>query len=154
MQTFATETKTIGAFRYKVTQLDAHRGRRAFMRLTKLIGPAMVQLQSSGKLDDKIEKAITQLVDRLGEDDVDYFCDLFASMTSVSGGDLKANAEPQLDAIFSVHFAGRYLEMLQWLIFSMKVNFASFFGGWAALLAPALSASDSPKEPTGSSGDS
>jgi hypothetical protein len=131
MQGFKTETKRIAGHDYKVTQLDAIAGRRAFTRMLKVVGPAFA------KLDDGAGEAFTELVDRLGEDDVAHFCDLFAKMTEVSGGDFGERA-PQLSDIFGVHFAGRYLEMSQWLIFCFEVNFASFFGGAGGLVRNAV----------------
>lgn len=152
---FQTDEKQIGGYKYRVTQLDALKGRRAFTRLMKVVGPAIGEL-ASGKADD-IAPALEKLVTRLSEDDVDHFCDLFARVTSVSGGDLKEGLSPQLDSIFAAHFSGRYLEMAQWLIFCFQVNFASFFAGAASLLgqaAPRARASTSPTASTGGSGDS
>ncbi|MBS2020454.1 MAG: hypothetical protein JST00_46785 [Deltaproteobacteria bacterium] len=130
------EEKIIGGYRYKVTQLDAVKGRRAFMRLMKVVGPAYSKGATSG-----IEGALEDLVSRLSEDDVDHFCDVFAKTTQVSGGDLTEGREPFLRDIFMFHFAGRYLEMVQWLVFCCEVNFASFFAQAASLLAaPAAAA--------------
>jgi hypothetical protein len=153
MAAFKQESARIGAHTYKVTQLDALKGRRAFTRLAKLLGPAFAQLQGEGTDDEKVARALTSLVDRMSEDDVDFFCDAFAELTEVSGGAYK-KAAPQLDTVFATHFAGNYLEMTRWLIFAMKVNFSSFFGGAGALLGQAASASTSPTTSTGSSGDS
>lgn len=132
MQGFKQDTKRIGAFSYKVTQLDAVTGRRAFTRMLKVVGPAFA------KLDDGVGPAFTELVQRLDEDDVDHFCELFAKITEVSGGDLATGAEPYLSTIFGVHFAGRYLELTQWLVFCFEVNFASFFGGAGELVRKAV----------------
>lgn len=125
MQLFKTEEKVIGAYTYKVTQLDAITGRRAFTRMMKVVGPAL------GGSSEGLETFFSSLA----EDDMDHFCNLFAKMTTVSGGDLREGAEPQLSDVFMYHFAGRYLEMVEWLVFAFKVNFASFFAGAGALAA-------------------
>ena len=129
MQGIRTETKHIGGYDYTVSQLDAIEGRRAFTRLTRFVGPALVHV--TGDAVD-MAKLFADVAGRLAEDDVDYFCDLFAKRTAVSGGDLKAGAQPQLDTIFSLHFAGRYLELVEWLTFCFKVNFGPFFAGLGA----------------------
>lgn len=150
---FATETKQIGSYKYTVTQLDALKGRRAFTRLMRIAGPALGEL-AGAKTD--IGSAIEKLVERLSEDDVDHFCDLFAKVTSVSGGDFE-NRSPQLDTIFAKHFAGQYLELVQWLVFCFQVNFSGFFAGAASLASQAAQqerASTSPSTSTGGSGAS
>lgn len=152
MAAFKQESKLIGQHTYKVTQLDALKGRRAFTRLVKLLGPAFASM-GDGDDDAKVARGISALVDRMSEDDVDYFCDVFAELTEVSGGSYK-KASPQLDTVFATHFAGNYFELTQWLIFAMKVNFSSFFGGAGALLGQVASASSSLTTSTGSSGDS
>lgn len=136
---FKVETLRIGAHAYKVTQLDAVTGRRAFARLVKLIGPAMAKLK-----DGEEEAALVDLLSRIEESDLDYFCDTFSPVTEVSGGQY-SKAAPQLDTVFLTHFAGEYLAMTQWLVFCIKVNFRSFFAGAdQAMGAMAGSASTSP----------
>lgn len=140
---FKVESQRIGVHTYKVTQLDAITGRRAFTRLLKLIGPAMSKLDGMG--ESSLARAMAELVGHLEEGDVDYFCDTFSAVTEVSGGKY-AKAAPQLDTVFLSHFAGEYLEMTQWLVFCMKVNFASFFAGAGQALGnQAPSDSSSPK---------
>ena len=139
MQGFKTEEKRIGEFTYRVTQLDAITGRGAFTRLMKVGGPAIA------KLDEGVGAAFGELCTRLEVEDVHYFCDLFAKQTEVVQPDGKA---PQLSDIFLFHFAGRYLEMMQWLTFAMKANFGSFFGGAGALVAQARAAASASSSPT------
>jgi hypothetical protein len=151
---FKVEEKRIGAHTYKVTQLDAVTGRRTFFRLTKAAGPAMARLYTGGKpLDERISTALQELLQNLTEADVDHFCDTFAAVTEVSGGQY-SKAAPQLDSVFITHFAGDYMAMVQWLGFCVQINFRSFFEQAALGLANlAASASTSPTAPTGSSGD-
>ncbi len=138
------KTTRIGAHSYKVTQLDAVVGRRVFTRLFKIAGPALAKLENG--IDEKaLGAALTELVTRLEPADVDHFCDTFAEVTEVSGGKY-TKAAPQLDTVFSVHFAANYLEMFQWLAFCLQVNFSSFFVGIGQLfgqLAAARAASSS-----------
>lgn len=135
---FKTEERTIDGYVYKVTQLDALRGRKTLVRLMKVGGD------------------LEKLPDRMTEADVDWICDLFAKQTVVSGGDLQEGAEPVLEKIFATHFAGRYGSMVKWLAFCFAVNFRDFFAGMgeAVKTAVAANASISPKEPIGGSGGS
>jgi hypothetical protein len=136
-----TSTKTIGGYTYRVTQLDAVRGRRALGRLGRVIGSAFEALQ--GKADEEgLTSALGKLLSGLSDADVDYFCDLFSACTSVSGGSFGDGLEPQLESVFATHFAGRYGEMLQWLIFCLQANFGSFFGEAAKLMASKSAAAE------------
>ena len=143
-----TEEKQIGACIYRVSQLGAIKGRAAFLRLVKALGPI-----AGGLVDAKGKQAASldlgDLMARLTltEDDLTFFCDLFAEKTFIVKSDGKT---PRLDHCFDDHFAGRYLEMIQWLAFAVQVNFADFFG--AALNAASGQASPSaPTEPAAGS---
>lgn len=124
-----TQTRRIGAYDYTVTQLDAIRGRRAFVRLTKILGPAIAAGGTKGD-----SAAFEAFFDHLSEAEMDYFCDLFADVTAVSGGSFDKRA-PQLKDIFLTHFAGDYASMMSWLIFCVEVNFSSFFASVGSLFA-------------------
>ena len=50
---------------------------------------------------------------------------------------------PRLDGVFDEHFAGRYMEMVQWLAFCVQVNFQGFFKGSSS----AANGHPSPDEP-------
>jgi hypothetical protein len=123
---FKTEERVIGASTYMVSQLGAIAGRAAFLRLVKALGPALGGLVSAGgKLRGDID--FGDLISRvqLSEGDLSYFCDLFAQKTFVK---LEDGKMPRLDNVFDAHFAGKYMDLVQWLAFCVKVNFADFFG--------------------------
>lgn len=113
------ESDTIGEHTYTVTQLGALQGRVAATRLARIVGPLMGSAGDAGA-------ALGRLAGALHEDDVNYFCDLLAPLTTVSGGAYGSKA-PRLQDIFDAHFAGHYFEMAKWLAFALKVNFGSFF---------------------------
>lgn len=127
------ERRTIGEHEYVVTQLDAVRGRRVFTRAAKLFAPALATaIGGSDKktpeiLEGRVLDALSKLLEGLQEDDVDFFCDAFASSTEVTLVDEKGRRTPKLSTIFSLHFAGNYEEMFRWLLFAFEVNFGSFF---------------------------
>lgn len=124
-----TESKRIGRHTYAVTQLDAVAGREAFTRFLKLSGPVLAE----GLKDEA--KGFAAIANSLTVEDMNFFCDLFAAQTAVTGGDFKPKQAPQLDSIFATHFADNYFEMVGWLIFSFQVNFRSFFRGLGQLMA-------------------
>lgn len=120
-----TQRRDIGGVTYEVRQLDAVRGRRVFMRFAKVVAPALGALKAAGKMapDEALAHALGQLVNGVTEDDLDFFCDAFAPTTCMVEG----SKRPELAKCFELHFAGRYLELLQWLAFCFEVNFGTFF---------------------------
>jgi hypothetical protein len=124
-----SETKTIGKYSYCVEQLGALKGRAVFVRLVRLLGSSVDTVK--GDAGTILAKAAAGFTD----EDMDTFCTVFAAKTSVTGGEY-GTAQPQLDNIFDLHFAGNYSEMIEWLIFAFKVNFGSFFAEVGAKLSP------------------
>lgn len=154
---FKIESKQIGSYTYTVTQLDALRGRRAAVRLGNVLGIAGSAVTGESPAEDvgaTFLSAVGKILERLTEEQFDYFCDLFAEQTAVSGPDYKG--QPQLSEVFATHFADRYGDMIQWFAFCLEVNFRSFIGGLRPLFArlAAASASSSPKASTGGTGAS
>lgn len=131
------QSKQIGDYTYEVTQFDAIKGRRVFVRLSNLLGPAFSEMKS----ENDGNKAIGKLLENLKEVDLDYFCDAFAECTEVGGGDFAEGKTPKLKAIFGLHFAGKYFAMFEWLTFALEVNYQSFFDEAGPLLAARLAAS-------------
>lgn len=101
--------KVLGANRYRVLKLGAKVGRCALHRW----------LQCSGRPQPNG----AGIVEQMTEEDLTYFCDLFAPQTQVQVGE----AWPFLNVIFDEHFTKDYREMYQWLDFCFQVNFSSFF---------------------------
>lgn len=131
--------KQIGEHTYEVTQLDAVRGRRVFVRFAKLMMPALSEASAAaseakqgaagevqGVAAGRFLKALERVADAVTEEDVEFFCEHFAPSTAVRGGQYGSKA-PQLESVFALHFAGEYLGMMEWLLFCFEVNFGSFF---------------------------
>ena len=130
------ESKQIGEYTYAVQQLGSRAGGRLLIRFSKKLGQG---IKSGATTIDRIAGA----VESLEESDYDYLVDLLAPQTYVSGGGL---AKPvKLVDVFDVHFAGRYLEMGQWLTFCLEVNYGDFL---AVLLRPAGESEGSPDQGT------
>lgn len=132
-----TKQKQIGArgYTYHVTQFGAREGGRVIVRLLKMLGGA---LGSAVKADDAenavgfdvdaIGNVIANIAETVTEADFDFLVDTFAKCSSVSGGDYRAPAPLTTEGIFDLHFAGAYVELGEWLLFAIEVNFGSFLG--------------------------
>lgn len=119
-----TENKVIGDSTYRARQLPAGEGRRAFARLVRFLGPALAGLTSGEK--DKganLGATLAGLASALTPEDVDYFCDTFGAVNDVKNGD----DWPRVSAVFDIHFAGKYGEMMKWIAWNIELNFGSFF---------------------------
>jgi hypothetical protein len=66
---------------------------------------------------------VANLANTISEEDYDWLCGVFADQTFVS---LPNGKEPQLSQVFDMHFAGNYMAMIQWLWFSLEVNYSGF----------------------------
>lgn len=123
------ETRQIGSYSYKVTALNALDGRKAFVRLVKLVGPA-ISAFGAGNSNDDLLKGLSTFASNLDEADFEFFCNKFSPVTDVSGGEL--GEQPRtLEKVFMTHFSANYFEMCEWLAFAFEVNFSSFFAGAA-----------------------
>lgn len=131
-----TKDKTIGGVLYRVSQLGALTGRGVLVRLVKLVGGGLVGALVSGGLKGldrgALATSLGKVVDGFSEEDLAYFCDLFSPLTQVITRDKAGKQLNQLLAnTFDLHFAGKYREMGQWLLFALEVNFGSVFQGLA-----------------------
>lgn len=131
------ESKTIGEHTYDVRQLNAIQGRNVFLRFAKLVAPAlesvmggdMKDAEKTGITREKLFTALARVVQAASEEDLTYFCDVFAATTDVvSYGDDGKRKAPKLSTLFALHFAGDNLpDMFEWLYFCFEVNFGGFF---------------------------
>lgn len=140
------KTKRIGSNGYEVTQLGAIEGRRVFARLAQLMGGMVGALAAGGKADPV--QAFQSFAEAMTPEVMDFFCDTFTKFTQVHRQDGKVLF---LKDIFDDHFADNYSEMVEWLVFCLEVNFASFLGGvggLSALLRPAAVATSKSESPT------
>jgi hypothetical protein len=128
--------RQIGRATYRVTQLGFKAGRAAMVRLTKLLGPVL-----SRSLEGANGRALSvaglaggvlELSERLSEQDLTYFCELFGEKTELVLDDGKRPI--LLPAYQETWFAGQYQELFQWLAFCVEVNYADFFGAFRSLV--------------------
>lgn len=147
-----TESLVIGNFEYTCGQLPARKGLRVASRLANALSVGVKALPEEG-----FEMDVAQMVafiapilqnPELG-DTLDYLCATFAEGTTVRGLD-QENGGRQLSAMFDVHFADAYDDMLLWLVFALRVSMSSFFRGVRGLGAQAVAGARSASKSPGS----
>lgn len=119
----------IEGFTYKLVPLPFGRGRRALMRLVRVMSPILSATFRDGEQLDKlrmISRALEVLPQSLSDDDVTFFAKEFGDCSSYLDG---SKWVPLLPAKQEQHFAARYLAFLRWLSASIKLNFGNFFSG-------------------------
>jgi len=130
-----TKEKKIGEHTYYVTQMGAIEGRRVFARLVKIFAP----MASGGTVEERIARVAAEFT----EEDVDFFCDVFAKTTTVSGV-AYGTKQPRLVDVVDVHFVASYEYMVQWLAFALGVNYEGFFRGLGGNLENSVAENLSP----------
>ena len=147
-----TQSKTIGDFTYEVTPLPFGVGRKALMRLVKIMSPvlagafsgqgnamsaaaatgASAKAASAAASAASAAGAFGALPDAMTDADLEFFAKTFGDTTRFS-----SESNPKKLVLTSdnqeLHFAGRYLEFAQWLIFCIEVNYKGFFTGMGSL---------------------
>lgn len=133
-----TRTKKIGEYEYQVRQLTAPIGRKLLVRLFKVLGPSISAGLSSLPDDEGKElslgdlkanalgDAVAILAETITEGELEHVVETLSEATQYSGEPdrwlpLKRDAE--------FHWAGRFLQMFQWIAFCLEVNYSDFLGG-------------------------
>ena len=115
---------TIGEFNYTVFKLPTDIGVPIWHKLavgaTKAIGAAVAS-EGEGQM---VSGFINAAMEDLSLDFVQRMIDVFAQKTFVSRDQNLGNP---LSKIVNTHFAGRYEDLSQWLVFCVEVNFTGFF---------------------------
>lgn len=118
------EDKVIGESTYRVTQLGALLGRKVLFRLGKLLGPLMAGIDDPGNLSRSLAG--------LDEADFEWICSVMADNTKLVQQSTNGQIEIALSGIFDTHFAGKYPDMVKWLVFAVQVNFRSFLSAFGS----------------------
>lgn len=149
-----TKSKEIGdrGYTYHVTELPAKKGRALLVRLIKTLGPVFGQLISGMKPQgpkapklpspankagaalasingQAISRALAELASRLTEAELEHVCLVLGEHTEISDQENPDNRKKLTPGAQEFHFAGRYLEMFEWIGFGLEVNYADFFSG-------------------------
>lgn len=114
-------TRRIGEFDYTVTQMPARKANRILLKLGKTIAPVLLLWKGGGEAGALDGGSLASAIRELNEDDFEWVVDEFAKTTDVQINETQA---PSLFKVFDLHFAGRQVEMFEWLQFCVEVNFA------------------------------
>jgi len=157
-----TEDRTIGGFKYRMTQMGGISGKDIALILLRPFTTLLEGAASGGLAGVTKEKlvmsavtsgSLTKAIALLSKEDLAAVCDAFAAQTTVWVKDGTKLRDFPLATIFDDHFAGRYSEMLQWLAWGVSLN--GFFDGVLRhLSAGEASPSPSPTGSTTGAGDS
>jgi hypothetical protein len=131
------KTKEIGKYMYIVSPLDAVEASRMLTRIAKIVAPALETIESPDLNKMNMGKLVALILKGVEEKDVDYLRDKFAGMTQVR----LERGDVGLKQVLSHHFAGDMGGMLEWMKFSLEVNFGDFFTGLRAKVPAPVPAS-------------
>ena len=117
------EKKTIDGVTFEVTPLGYAVGRKAFVRLTKAVGPALAEA-AQGSEEGSMSAALERLVSSVEDSDLEWFADVLGKTTrfSTDGSKWPFLSEANRETLFS----GRIFLFFQWLAFALEVNFSDF----------------------------
>jgi hypothetical protein len=120
------QTEEIDGVVYQVTPVPFGVGKVALLRLIRIISPILAAA-AKGESNARAGAIFEVLPGALSDKDVEYFEKLFGPYSEYQ--DPSGDYKKLVDAARELHFAGRYLAFLKWLIFCMRCNFGDFFAG-------------------------
>ena len=149
-----TVEREIGGTRYRISSLGSLEGADILLTIGRVAGTGW----------DK--KAIGAVLRELSRDDLRVMRAAFERTTTLLHVD-EAKTTPGVNARWlplatfgqDDHFAGKYLELVEWIVAHVELNYRDFFVGLAGLFerlakATVSSRSTSPSPSTGTSGES
>jgi hypothetical protein len=125
---------------YAAPLLPAGKGIRILTRVTKLAGASLGNVTSVREALEKGGEVIRGFAERLDDAEVESILRDFAEVTEVEHSPGTGNMVP-LKNCFDLHFAGNYLELIEWAAWSFKVNFGPLVSALGARFARAPAAS-------------
>lgn len=124
------ETRTIGDVQFRIRQLPFSPSRRVLVRFSKAVAPGLAKILGSApslaqlKETTSLTEGIQELVDRVSDEDLEFFAEQFGKTTEFSQ---TGDKWPRLTAENrETVFAGNMLMFFQWLSACFEVNYADF----------------------------
>ena len=124
--------------------LGATAGYRLFHRLFKMLGPSfgaiMDAVGGSGGIEDAdlssqvVVNAIRTLSSEVREVDLDHLVESLRGQTHVGPGGTEQTVP--LSQVFELHFSGDILGLGKWVVWGLKVQYATFASAFASLRPP------------------
>jgi hypothetical protein len=140
-----SKSKQIGEHTFTVTQLPARQGAEGLRRLGARVSPLVASLakevSSGGDPNSAILGGLAGVVTSLSEQDLSYYIEIFGDSSTVT----MEKGAPKVKAVFDILFAGKYEDMLEFLLFAFEVNYSGFFQSARARLTAALGAAQAPE---------
>lgn len=120
------EEKEIGGIKYSMVPLPFSLGRPALVRLLKVVSPIFGAVMRAGSGGEQAAAVFESLPTALSDDDLKYFAKLFGDTSRYEKDGVWV---PLITENQELHFAGQYLEFMQWIAFGCQCNFSGFFAG-------------------------
>jgi hypothetical protein len=122
----ATEVRNIDGVNFRVAGLDLRTERSVFIRLSKVLGPAIAELTRVTTLEAALPQVFSRLLEGLNEEEVDFLIDSFKGVTEV-GATLTDGAAlwtPYMETAFKNGVSSQF----KWLWFCLEHQFSGFLG--------------------------
>jgi hypothetical protein len=123
--------KEIGGVTYRTTPLAFSVGLPLLKRLIDIVAPVAAAALRGPTEAHMVANILETLPQLLTEKDLDRFANAFGPVSSYlndAGQWVSLVKNAKVDNR-EIHFTGRYLEFMQWLLFCVEVNFKGFLGG-------------------------
>jgi hypothetical protein len=153
------EKKVIGGVRYGMEPLGGLTGQLVLLRLARpwalILEAAAAKGIDNASLEQLVSSGgLSKALGAISDADLTFITEKLAEKTTLFVPDGKVVREWPLASQYDSHFAGRYQEMLEWLLWGIKLNRLFVRAPSRASEAAGASASESPTASTGGGGDS
>lgn len=125
-----TQETTIDGVSFRVAQLGFKKARKVFMRVSKVLGPALATLGAESQAGEEISNeailgAISGTLATVSDEDLDWLADTFGETTWFSRDREKwpLLKEANREMLFG---GGNLLLFFRWIKFCLEVNFSDF----------------------------
>lgn len=132
-----TDRREIDGVTFEVTQLGFAQGRRLFLKVSRLLGPALAGLAKGPVNDLALASAVQSALATISDEDLEDISETLGTVTRFSTDGIK---NPFLNrANRETLFAGAiFSRFVPWIVFALEVQFADFSDALKGLRAPAL----------------
>lgn len=145
-------TTTIGEHKYTLETFGAKQGMQVLMALLRFVGPSFAEAISVGDVEVNLRRALEAFATSAKDEDLTFLTDAFAGRCTVevvaTTAKGQVSTQVPLAKIFDSHFAGGsgLRNLVQWLGWCAKENFADFLAGLPADLPGRKSNQEDPSQ--------
>lgn len=134
----STQQREIDGTTFEVSQLDVKVSRAVFVRLGRVLGPALAEFGKVGDVKSLLDVdhsvafgAISKLLMNASEEDLEFFCQTFMKKSKFIPPEGTG-----LIGLVDLAFTGRLLTMFKWLAFAIEVNYSDFLDVFKNMTPP------------------